>query len=274
MTSTVTTTASATMQNSFTTMATPGLDILAQATVAKDYGFDAIDLRVGEPGRGEVPPSLTLEEAEQLLASCEGVKISSLLCYNKQIRAGQAEMVSSLLDCISLARMMRCPMIRIFTGKISSTEDLDALISVLLVVLQNDNSSVKIGLQIHKNNGITVGQAAQICQQIPDARVGIILSPDQSILAGEDYENHLPALAKRVFQIYIADMDAQGVFTLIGDGIIDFASEIRLLRKNGFDGMVTLKWEKCWYPEMPNYTLAFPSFLAYYREHILPDSGR
>ncbi len=268
MTSTVTTTASATMQNSFTTMATPGLDILAQATVAKTYGFDAIDLRVGEPGRGEVPPSLTLKTAEQLLTSCEGVKISSLLCYNKQIRSGQAEMVSSLLDCISLARMIQCPMIRIFSGKIENAERLNALISVLQVVLINDNSSVKIGLQVHKNNGITVAQAREIFRVISDPRVGVILSPDQSVLAGEDYLLYLPELAKRVLQVYIADIDEQGKYTLIGEGIIDFASEIRLLRENGFDGLVTLKWEKCWYPDMPDYTTAFPSFLTYYRKNI------
>ncbi len=273
MTSTVTTTASATMQNSFTTMATPGLDIPVQAALAKQYGFDGVDLRVGEPGNGEIAPGISVSGADDVIAKLSGNVLSSLLCYNKTIHDGHEQMVSSLLACVNLAQTLNCGLIRIFTGKLSDATQVKELISILREALAKDNSSIRFGLQIHKNNGVSVVQAAQICDEISDVRIGIILSPDQSLLAGEKCEHLLPKIATRVFQVYVADIDINGEFTLIGDGIIDFSRIVGILCQHGFDGKITLKWEKCWYPQMPDYTVAFPSFIDYYNNKLLPLSS-
>lgn len=252
-------------------MATPELDIPAQASVAREYGFHGIDFRVGQPGRGEIPETLTAEAAAGIKAVLGELQLPGLLCYNKNIHAGQAAFAESVLENLQLARLLGCPMIRIFTGKIGSDPELAALTDALRSVLERDHSDSRIAMQIHRNNGVTVCQALAVCKALESSRVGIILSPDQSVPEDSRWEALLPEAAPHVFQLYVADIDDGGKFTPIGEGIIDYAGIIRTLRGNGFDGFITLKWEKCWLDYLPEYPEGFRSFAHYLKRHgLLP----
>ena len=249
-------------------MATPGLDIPAQVLVARQYGFQGIDFRVGEPGKGEIPEDISAEAAEKVKEIMGDLELPGLLCYNKNIHAGKEEMTASLLRCIQIAKVLDCPMIRVFSGKIETDEQLELLAQALTAVVEQDNSTIKMGLQVHKNNGISVAQGLAVCRLVESDRVGLILSPDQSYLAQEQWEQRIPEVAKHTFQIYVADLDEQGEFCMIGEGIIDYAAILDKLIQNGFDGYITLKWEKCWIPKLPEYTEAFPGFMNYMNESV------
>ena len=251
---------------SFTTMATPELDIPAQAVVARKYNFDGVDLRVIQKGRGEIPPDLTQEQADEILDQFADIEISSLMCYNKNIANGHEEMVESILNGIRIAKLLKTPLIRIFSGRIETQENLEALVMALKTVLERDDSSIKIGIQNHVNH-ISALQTVEVCERVNSPRVGIILSPDQSVARDEDYVPLLPRAAKHTFQLYVADKNSDKSFVRIGAGIIDNARNLRILRENGFDGYVTLKWEKVWIPELPEYPEGMCSFLSYLQEH-------
>lgn len=244
-------------------MATPGLDVPAQVLVAKEYGFHGIDFRVGEPGKGEISEDISAQDAMQMKELLAGLELPGLLCYNKNIHAGKEEMTASLLRCIQIAKQLDCPMIRVFSGKIQTEEQLQLLVQVLADVVEKDHSAVKLGLQVHQNNGITVSQGLALCRAVNHSRIGLILSPDQSYLAQEDWEPLISDAAKYTFQIYVADLNENGEFCLIGEGMIDYAAILDKLLQNGFGGYVTLKWEKCWLPQLPDYPEAFRSFMTY-----------
>lgn len=248
-------------------MATPGLDIPAQASLAKEWGFHGVDLRVGQPGRGEIPEELSAWQCVEIRNALDGVQVPGLLCYNQKIQAGREALTESVLQNLRLARLLGCPMIRIFTGKIVTPAELDALTDALRAVLCRDDSGIRIGMQIHMNSGVTVAQALAVCKRLQNDRVGIILSPDQSVLSGDEWEHLLPEAAPHVFQVYVADIDEAGQFTTIGDGVIDFAGILDTLYQNGFDGYVTLKWEKCWLAYLPDHPEGFRSFLRYLQKH-------
>ena len=251
---------------SFTTMATPELDISSQAAVARAYNFDGVDLRIIEKGRGEIPPDLTQKQANEILAQFADIEISSLMCYNKNISSGHEEMVESILNGIRIAKLLKTPLIRIFTGCIDTEENMDALVAALKAVLERDDSNIKIGMQNHVSH-ISALKAIEACERVGSPRVGIILSPDQSVARNEDYVPLLPRAAKHTFQLYVADKNPDNSFVLIGTGVIDNARNLRVLRENGFDGYVTLKWEKVWIPELPDYPEGMRSFMTYLQEH-------
>lgn len=249
------------MKISFTTMGTPELTLTQQVTAAREYGFSGIDFRMKRNGQGEIPEELTVPEAEMIRETVGDLAIPGLLCYNETLSAGEDAMEASILRCLRLAKLLDCPLIRIFTGKADGAQALEQLSAVLTRVLEQDGSTVRIGIQNHAGTSLNLSQSLRVCEAVNSHRLGVILSPDHCFMTGEDLWELLPKLSKHVFELYVADVDVSNRLTLIGEGVVPFAEILRKLRECGFDGYVTLKWEKCWHPELPSYPEAFRSFL-------------
>ena len=49
----------------------------------------------------------------------------------------------------------------------------------------------------------------------------------------------------------------------IGEGDIPLAAIVETLKKDGYDGYISLEWEKKWHPELSEPELAFPRFVAF-----------
>lgn len=251
------------MKTSFTTMATPGLDVFEQIALAKKYGFSGVDFRVASNGNGEIPQDLSEEEAGKIRENLQGVALPGLLCYNKNIHSGQDAMVESILSNLRLAQKLQIPTIRVFSGKLQTDAEREAVVAALQEVLQHDDSPVVLTLQNHSGSGVTLQQGLEICRSIASKRVGVIVSPDHTMKAGEDLFRILPEVAPYATQMYVADVDENFKLVPIGEGIVDFSRTLDVLHANGFAGFVTLKWEKCWHPELQDYSVGFDSFLRW-----------
>jgi len=244
-------------------MGTPELSLAQQVAAAREFGFSGIDFRMKRNGQGEIPEVLTAAEAETIRKTVGELVLPGLLCYNESLAAGETAMEESILRCLQLAKQLACPLIRIFTGKIDEEKTLERLSAVLKRVLERDKSPVKIGIQNHSGTSLNLSQALWVCEAVKSDRLGVILSPDHCYMTGEDVWELLPALAKYVFELYVADVDDENRLVLIGEGRIPFGRILGRLRQYGFNGYVTLKWEKCWHPELPSYPEAFRSFLSW-----------
>lgn len=265
---TETTIGSVIMKTSFTTMATPELAVSRQFEEVKRYGFDGVDLRMIERGMGEVSKNLTQEEANVLRLQMKGSEVPVLMCYNEKLQSGKEGMETSLLEHMKFASMLGIPAIRIFTGLIRNQQDQVLLVSVLKGVLEKDRTGTAIAMQNHINCSVTLHQGLDVCKAIEDRRVSLIFSPDHAILLGEPYDDILPDLAKYSSQLYVADMSSDHKAVLPGQGIMPYTQILRELCRHGFDGYVTLKWERCWHPELAPYGEAFDAFLSWYREAL------
>ena len=250
------------MKLSFTTMATPTLRIDEAIEVAKAYGFHGIDFRVMEQGNGEIDRTITAEEAERIQGCLGNIKLPSLLCYNKKVNDGRVEMVDSILEYIQLANKLNIPVIRIFTGKLKD-EQLPELIGILCEILERDGSKVILGMQNHLGQGISPVQALKVCKTLNSNRVKLIFSPEQAIMAGQKFEEIMEELAPYIVQVYVADIDKAGQYVLPRKGVVEFEKIFRILYSHDFSGYVTLKWEKCWKPELPEYPVAFDAFMKW-----------
>lgn len=249
-------------------MATPELDIPAQFEVAKRYGFDGVDLRMIERGMGEIPRTLSWEETDTLRQHMQGLEIPVLMCYNEKIQTGREGMETSLLEYMRIASLLGVPTIRIFTGLIQNQRDQELLTTVLGSVLEKDTTGTAIAMQNHINCSVTLHQALEVCRTIGDRRLSLICSPDHAVLLQEPYWDILPELAAHTSQLYVADMTKDHKPVLPGQGIMPYTRILQELCRNGFDGYVTLKWERCWHPELAPYGEAFDAFLSWYRSFV------
>ena len=252
------------MKTSFTTMGTPELSLDEVILAAKEYGFDAVDLRVRDDC--EVPLNITDKEAEiiKIKLEEENIGLMSLFCYNETIKSGKEEMKNSILKHLQIAEKIDAFGIRIFSGKIETDEEFSDLCSVLKNVLEGYKGSINILMQNHSSNGLTPKQGITLCETIKDKRLNFIFSPDECFKLDVDYMPYLPEIGKITKQIYIADITDEKKYCLIGDGVIDFKKIIETMKNNGFDGYLTLKWEKCWCDYLPAFEEGFKSFNKYF----------
>lgn len=250
------------MDFTFTTMATPGVEISKIIEEGINYGFSGIDFRVVTPRGGEIDVNISddaIEEIKNLMG--DKIYISSLFCYNKTIHAGEEEMIESVIKHMELAERLSVKNIRIFPGKAENNEVLDKICYVLNKVFEKCDKKVNVLLQNHLNNGITSVQALYIKRKVSDNRYGFIFSPDEAVKGGEDYMNTLEDICKITRQVFIADLDNDMKYTLIGKGKINFKCILTKMIEYGYTGLVTLKWEKCWCDYLPSYKEGFSSFL-------------
>lgn len=254
------------MKTSFTTMATPGMQLDEILSAAREYNFDAVDLRVHEDG--EVLSSITNEEAKVILEKAGDTELYSLLCYGNNIHNGKEKLEETILSAIAVAEKLNSKAVRIFPGKIKEEKNLDDMCDVLNSVFEKYKGNVNVFLQNHRMLGVTCENAVEIGKRIKDERYGFIFSPDQSFLNEEDYIPLLPEITKITKQIYIADMTEDKKFCLIGEGILPFTEIMDKMCECGFDGYLTLKWEKCWHDYLPEYDKAFESFMKYFKKYI------
>lgn len=246
------------MEYGFTTMATPGLPVDSVIRLAREYGFDTVDLRVRDDG--EIRENISYEEAESIKSKFNDIKLYTLFCYNETVKSGKDKMEASVQRYIEIAEMVNAENIRIFSGNIESGEELDMLCEVIESVLEKYKGKVNIFLQNHASNGLTCEQGIEVIKRVNDERLKFIFSPDECFKRGEEYLHLIPEITKITKQMFIADITESKKYCLIGDGIIPFKQIIGEMKACGFDGNLTLKWEKCWCEYLPSYQEGFRSF--------------
>ena len=252
------------MKISFTTMGTPGLNIDEIIEAAREYGFDGIDFRVHKDG--EISEDITIEEANEIKDKLGNLELPGLLCYNTKIQQGIDEMTDSVMKSLEIAEMLGAKSIRLFSGKLTESETMEKFCDALNNIFEKYKGEVEIYIQNHASGGISCAEALEIAKRVKDKRYGFIFSPEQSYLMGEEYLDLVREITPLVKQIYIADVNEENLYCLIGAGVIPFSKIINDMKDAGFDGYITLNWEKCWRDYLPPYQQGFESFLNYFKK--------
>lgn len=249
------------MKTGFTTMGTPGMSVEEIFSVAREYNFDSVDLRLHKDG--QIIDAITDSEANDLLDMAGNIELFSLLCYNTTIGNGIEEMVDSILKCVEIGEKLNLTAVRIFSGRIENKERLQDFCLVLKKVFESYKGNINLLVQNHKNLGVSCGQAIEISKQVKDMRFGFIFSPDQATKNGENYMSLLKELIPVTKQVYIADINVDGQYCLIGKGIVPLKEILLKMKEYGFDGYITLKWEKCWCDYLPSFNEGAKSFFDF-----------
>ncbi len=249
------------MKIGFTTMATPGMSVEDVVSEAVNYGFDGVDLRVRVDG--EITENVTVRRANEIRKIFGKTEISSLMCYNYTLSEGADKMKDSILNLLNAARRLMVKNIRVFTGKIESDGYLEHTAMVINEIFKEYDDDINLLFQNHAGNGLSCRQALKLSEMIDDKRWGFIFSPDECFKAKEDYIPLIPELIKITRQVYIADMTRDGKYCLIGKGVIPLKTVVKELKANGYDGYLSLKWEKIWCDYLEDYKEAFDSFKKY-----------
>lgn len=261
---------------SFTTMAVPGLGAVEAVKAARRFGYTGVDLRVSDY-LGELSLNSSAKEITEVRAAflSEDIQISGLLCYNEQggkQEESWAKMRESLLRHIDVAIKLGSPSIRIFGGNpdvFKVREDyIQKTAEVMVELIQKAGSEIGILFQNHSSS-FTASEIIKLVNMVGSPGLGLIYSPDHSVIDGEDIESLIPELKKATQQLYVSDVIQVGNdyrSVLPGKGIVPIADIYKTIGGKSFEGWTTFKWEKIWNNKLEEPEVALPHFIKFFNQ--------
>lgn len=261
------------MKLSFTTMATPKQSGIEAIQMARQYGYAGVDLRVSDH-MGELTLSSTPQQINDIKKAflTEGIEPSGLLCYNdvgSDNPSSWKRMTESILRNLEIAARIEAPTVRIFGGnpeESTNPEDYCARTAQAIAeALMKDGSNITVLIQNHENNYLAK-EAVSLIKRIGSDRFGLVFSPDHCIITGEPLSEVYPLIKPVTRQLYIADVikiESKYKSILPEKGCVPLNEAYQFIGGDMFEGWITFKWEKIWFPELEEPEEALPYFIKH-----------
>lgn len=264
------------MKVSFSTLGCPGWTWAEIITMAKDFGYDGIELR-GIKSELYVPRTKpfskenipeTRKRLDELSLEIPCITSASCLSDRNNVQGALEEG----MEYIDLAQALEAPYIRVL-GDLNPQpgEDID-------VDLVRDN--LKILADYAKNKNVTVlietnGVFARsqtiigLMETLNHSNLGILWDIHHPYrFMGEKVEYTYDILKEYIRFIHIKDSVREGEkikYKMMGHGDVPVKKALLLLGRGGYDGFVSLEWVKRWNMELEDPGIVFSHFINYIR---------
>jgi sugar phosphate isomerase/epimerase len=251
------------MRIAFSTLACPEWRLERAIGAARRYRYDGIELRMLD---GELlSPAIGAAERARVRGIVEHAGLA-LCCVDTsfEIAAPDAP-VDEALSFVELAADLGAPMIRLFGGA-PHGEDRRATAARVtegLAALVERGRDRGVGIAVENHDAFARGDAlAEVLADAP-ADVGVVWDPLNALAAGEPFDRTYAAVRERVTHVHVKDGGVPPDLernVLIGEGRVPIAEIVATLAADGYDGWLSVEWEKRWQPSIPGADVALPRY--------------
>jgi sugar phosphate isomerase/epimerase len=273
------------MKLAFSTLACPTWTIDTVARTAADLGYDAVELRLLD-GR-DIDPVSDQARVSSAVASCRaaGVDICAVdttCTFNHADSEERMRQVTVLLRWIDLAAANRVRVLRVFAGSgdpsTGSVPANDATVmgwiveSLRRAAPAAAQAGVTIALETHDSFSSSE-RVAQALDAVDSPWIAALWDSHHPYRMGESNEQVVGVLDSRIAHVHVKDarrLEPNGStwqLVPLGEGEVPVAGMLRLLRERGYEGYVSVEWEKRWHPELAEPEVALPQHIAWLRGH-------
>lgn len=267
------------MKIAFSTLGCPEWTWEDIYSMAKDIGFDGIELRGlgGEISSHKTKPFL-LNEVENTKKKLTALQlqipcISSSCCVKNEqfIQKTMAEGISS----IDLASQIGTPFVRIL-GDLEPFETLpvDEVAVVRAIKELSDYAKSRNVTILIETNGVYANskRMKELMQTINRVNVAVLWD----IHHPARYMNETPSMTYQELKPWIRYIHVKDSiinnnriqYKMMGEGDIPIKEVLDLLFKNNFEGYVSLEWVKRWSKDIEDAAIVFPHFVNYMQKYL------
>lgn len=263
------------MKLAFSTLGCPQWKLDQIIAVARESGYDGVEWR-GYQEEMELPRASIFaagarEETRQRFREA-GLEFpclaSSVRLSNLTPEARQRER-EALKAYAELAAFLDCRLVRVFGGNLPSDQSREAMLpgmAELLRELGEIAAGFGITVVVETHDDFSTGaQVAELLRQAEHPSVGALWDLHHPYRQGEAPESTAQLLAPYLRHTHVKD-SRDGRYCLMGEGDVPLARMLGLLREHGFDGWISVEWEKRWHPEIAEPEEAFPQYARRLRE--------
>jgi sugar phosphate isomerase/epimerase len=260
------------------TLGAPAWTLEETARNARAYGYAGVDLRLIDGEVISLDSVRTNRERIKELFPVDELPVATL-ATSVRLATREPRIRRATLDeghaWIDVAAELRVPVIRFFAARNPPEMDLESSIQVVgdMLALLSERArqvEVKIGVETHDEfaSARTVARALTFA---PSDITGAIWDMWHTARAGESPRECVEQLQGRVINVHLKDArrTADGwQLVLLGEGDIQVLDGLRDLQKFGYDGSISVEWEKKWHPEIAEPEIAFPQYMRILRTYL------
>jgi sugar phosphate isomerase/epimerase len=246
----------------FSTLGCSGWPLSRVVELAEDSNWSGLELRVAP----EEPVHLELTAAERAEARrvlsggrTEPLALASYVKVGSGV-VGDGECVADALRHAGLAADLGCPWVRVFPGAETPGPSADERMARRLATAAEQlPAGVELLLETHDSHP-RGADVARVLALVDSPRVRAIWDVLHPWRTGEPIAETARVLAPYLAHVQVKDVRSATELTPLplGAGAVPLAELLRELEALGYDGHLSLEWERKWYPQ----ALPLPEALA------------
>jgi sugar phosphate isomerase/epimerase len=259
------------MKLAYSSLACPGWTIEEAATAAERYGYNAIEWRLADGATIEPDTSPDVLRRLRAAPAAQGIEIA---CLDTSCRVTQgtseerAAVIIAGKRMIDIASELTAPYIRVFGGPLPEGATHISMLAPTAEVLHALGSygstlGVTVLLETHDTwTGSSDVQAVIHATNLPTVKV--LWDAHHTYRAGETPAQSLTLLGDLIAYVHIKDsLPIEGkpdawAYNLLNEGNVPLQEICSALKHAGYDGYLSLEWEKKWHPEIAEPEIALP----------------
>lgn len=270
------------MKIGFSSAVSPGWDLETIVTQAGSIGFDGVELR-GLQGEMHLPLVAELAgRPDRVRAMCarnhvELVCLAASATLDSRRPQELARQKQVITEYIELAAELECPYVRLFAGEVQPWDHrraalariAEALISLVTV-------ASKHGVTVLLENGGDFPGSDDLwflIDAVEHLAVRGCWNQCHAMTVGERPTVSLPRLGNKIGMVHLCDaeFDEAGVllnYKPLGQGHVEVARQIELLRGLVYDRYLIFDWPKLWVAGLAEPETVLPQTATFLRERI------
>jgi sugar phosphate isomerase/epimerase len=258
------------LRTAFSTLAFPAASLATAVSLGRSWGYDGVELRLID---GElIDPSMSAAARAEVkrTAAAAGLPI---VAVDSSIRLTDENTPGpELRRFLELASDWESPLVRVFGGQLSDDEStrktqFQAAARVLeAAVPLAERLGVAVGLETHDAFSAS-SVVAELLAMVESGSVGAVWDSHHPYRVGETAADVYANLSPRIRLAQVKDARrapdrADGwQLVLLGAGEVPVREMLGLLTAGGYDGWISVEWEKRWHPEIEEAEVALPQHL-------------
>lgn len=264
------------------TTATPEYSVAEAIDLFARLGLDGIEVLCHDEYKSAIRTDASAEALREIRRRAEdqGLRFACLTPYATDLNSPDPAVAAThrtlLLRAIEIARALGAPVIRTYAGKETGGpgrgERLQRLVESVAGPLEAAASAgVRLAFENHFN---TLADSAKGSMDVvramrhPSAAI-LYDQGNLTILGAEDHQEAIPLQAPHIVHVHVKDIafkehpsqktsdrvdmlpaDARPVVSrVVGDGCLPWPEILAGLHRIGYDGWLSLEYERRWYPE-------------------------
>jgi sugar phosphate isomerase/epimerase len=269
------------MKFAFSTVGCPTWDFDTLVLRAKEYGYDGVELRgfLNESILTAANPFLSDPAKVRKTFADAGIEIC---CLSSSISFAQnkkqdAQSAADLRLFVDLAQQLGCPMVKVFDTQVKAGRSRSfggVAFGNWLLPLADYAADHDVLLVIE--NALSYRSSKEIwaiVDRLSHPSIAVCWDVFNAAAVGEPPSVSVPTLNNRIQFVQVKDAklgQLGATYCKLGEGNVPVRNFLTRMRGIGFEGWVSLEWEKAWLPNLAEPEEIFPDAITKLRDWTKP----